>query len=558
LVRSIAYWLPWLILLALFSPYVFLGENASFRIHDNLDSHIGLLKIVTNPEYFFRPNDFLVPDLLGELPRSALPSEFNLISLLFYLFSPFKAYLINKFFVIIVGYWGMWLFLNELYRYDKNLYLQISLISFAYAFLPYYPLGGISISGIPLLFYSIIKINRDSSEILPWLMILFYGLYSSLTFSGIFIIGILILIIFLYSINRKKLMSGIFGVIFLSLIYIIQDYRLFFDLFYEPFISHRSEFFIERVEFSRALRSSISNIAFGHIDSNANQLLLIPIIILTIFMGAFKNNFFSDLDKTFIITSLISIAIIGIASIMFGFYYYSGFQSIQVFFQEIIPINLSRLYTVSPFFWYVLLSVSIAYLLKAKLFSKKLITFYLSIVITANYINTEFIKYVDNPSWRDFFAEDKFADIKNQGLVEDEDLIVAIGIHPSVLQFNGLKTLGSYHYNYPLEIKHKIYELSSNELKKNQKLENYFLNWGSRAYFWSSEIYQLDNMFLETSKDKELVIQDIDLDFSGLKDYGVRYILSNKKILSPENLAANLIYQNNDALEFLDIYLYEL
>ena len=166
------------------------------------------------------------------------------------------------------------------------------------------------------------------------------------------------------------------------------------------------------------------------------------------------------------------------------------------------------------------------------------------------------------PSFKAFFAEKEFADISRFiGKPKNQYRVVSVGLYPSVAQYNGFYTLDSYQNNYPLEYKREFRKIILGELDKNEKLKEYFDDWGNRCYVFSDELYKkgfIGKKILENYKDPNIKIINLKIDVIQLKKMGGEYIFSAVPIDNAEEL--HLEYQktftDKDAL--WDIYLYKI
>jgi Protein of unknown function (DUF6044) len=152
------------------------------------------------------------------------------------------------------------------------------------------------------------------------------------------------------------------------------------------------------------------------------------------------------------------------------------------------------------------------------------------VVLTA--FNEE-IAYRNKPSFREFYAEKQFQEIKEHiGLPVHKYRVASIGIHPAIAQYNGFYTLDTYNNFYPLSYKHKFRQIIAKELAKNKKLREYFDEWGGRCYIFVDELGK-HYMFNKNSKRK---ITHLHLNTNVFREMGGRYIFS---ALSIENAKQN-------------------
>ena len=163
---------------------------------------------------------------------------------------------------------------------------------------------------------------------------------------------------------------------------------------------------------------------------------------------------------------------------------------------------------------------------------------------------------ITQPTYSQFYDTALFDKIRSElGMLPDyQTKTVSLGIFPAVAEYNGFYTLDSYRVNYPLEYKHKFRKIIAKELDKNDDLKNYFDNWGSRCYIFSSE---LGTKFMY-GKNSDITIINLDIDTPQLQEMDCQYIFSAVPILNYENL--NLKFENSFTTDnsFWEIYLYSI
>ena len=161
----------------------------------------------------------------------------------------------------------------------------------------------------------------------------------------------------------------------------------------------------------------------------------------------------------------------------------------------------------------------------------------------------------DNYTYRQFFAEDLFAQIDADiGLSQESYRIINIGLHPAIAQYNGFYTLDGYSNNYPLEYKYRFRNIISYELAKDEELRTYYDEWGSRCYVLVDE---LDKNFYCT-KEANIVINNLQLNTTALYDMGCSYVFSAVNISNylANSLDLSGVYEHEDSA--WRIYLYEV
>jgi len=167
----------------------------------------------------------------------------------------------------------------------------------------------------------------------------------------------------------------------------------------------------------------------------------------------------------------------------------------------------------------------------------------------------EQIYYRHSPSFKQFYAEKQFQEIKAYiGKPAEDYRVASIGIHPAIAQYNGFYTLDTYNNIYPLSYKLEFRKIIERELEKDKTIRDYFDHWGGRCYIFTAELGK-HYMF---SKRSERVIKDLDLNTEQFKKMGGEYILSAVPILNAEEngLALEKVFEDDDS--WWRIYLYRV
>ncbi|RJP85531.1 MAG: hypothetical protein C4518_15620 [Desulfobacteraceae bacterium] len=534
------------------SPYLILGESVHIRIHDNLDANFVWYKVLLENDVVFAPGNILINQFMGGIPRNCFPSEFNFTLLWFWLFGPFAAYVFERVLIALVGFCGMYLLLKKHIIPEKNCSIIQAGVALIFGLLPFWPFGGLSVSGLPFLAHAILNLRAGEKKIYNWIVIAIYPFYSHLTLAGVFVIALILLLLSYDGVIKKRInWNIIWSVALTSFLYVISHYRLFQSFLIDgSYISHRKEFCIGAIaqtSLPSSFKESIRLLIKGHTHAQSLQgLVTIPVILLGCLL-LWEHRGFKKKYAGLLIFLLAT-------SLFYGLCQWAGFSKIQGLIFFIIPMQIDRFYWLHPFFWYVLFALSL-FVMQQKLRIGKYLVI-LAIFFQLLYVcaHHEHFTYRNDPSFREFFAEEQFESIKkyiNRPL--DTYRVISLGLHPSICQYNGFYTLDGYLADYPLAYKHAFKEVIAGELIKNENLSSYFDNWGSRAYIFLAQDIGYQNI-----KNNNNVINDLDLNVDKLKDKGCEYIFSAVRIdtkKNPEYHLENTFRCNKSAW---DIYLYKI
>ncbi|MBR6344451.1 MAG: hypothetical protein IKR70_01815, partial [Lachnospiraceae bacterium] len=158
-------------------PFFLLQGNCSVSVREELDGEI--VGYILGARYLFSRTDFY-PEFLGGVQKTALMPPSFLTLVLFRIFSPLHAYIVNRLVVMMTAFAGMYLWLCRLTK-DRLISMAVGVI---FAFLPYFTVYGISVAGIPLVFLAFYELvyedKKGFASVLPFILIAYYGGGSSL------------------------------------------------------------------------------------------------------------------------------------------------------------------------------------------------------------------------------------------------------------------------------------------------------------------------------------------------------------------------------------------
>ena len=158
------------------------------------------------------------------------------------------------------------------------------------------------------------------------------------------------------------------------------------------------------------------------------------------------------------------------------------------------------------------------------------------------------------PSFMQFFDTKLFDKIKGTEIIQSNDKFISIGLHPSILQYNGLQTLDSYQNNYRLDYKHIFEKVISEEIEKNQDLKIYFNEWGSRCYAFSASLGK--NFVI--SKSNTQTIEAPDYNWEVLKTLGGRFVISSLEIHNLSGKPLRFVKSFESEESYWRLWLYEI
>jgi hypothetical protein len=598
--NNIEYWLSlvasFMILLFYFFPYFYLQKESYITVLDSLDSDLVWLKIVTYSGKFFSfNNDVLIENIMNGIPRNSLPPVFNVASLLFYFCSPFTAFIINFVLIHIVAFFGMFLLLKDFVFTKKEESLFLFGISVSFALLPFWGIAsGIAISGLPIVAWCFIHFFKGTYKYYHYVILMIFVFYSSLIFTGIFVL-ITLSIIYLYFLfsNKKYNIPFFLGIVVMSFGYIIAELNLVIQLLSGDYLSHRVEWKSVGDSLIQSVKNSIDIFLKGSSHASASTpiadaptlnspfITIASIFGLLISFKKLKSGDYRQVKYHQLIIVIFSL-IIGI-SFFYGIWSYKEFLNVINNIYILKVIVWSRFQWLTPCLWYILFALSIKVMLyihhsKTIIRSTAFVFVCLQIILllitnnelrinyvriyskinnTDNLLGKDIKNYLTGPSFRQFYDEKLFYEIKEYiGKPQSEYRVLSLGIYHEIAIYNGFYSLDSYQHNYDLRYKHKFRKIICSELDKSQKQKDYFDNWGSRCYAFSSELGGMASQLI--GKDSAKVIKKLDFDVGAIKELGGKYIISSV-LIDPANNPSFILKKTFDNEEsFWKIYLYEV
>ena len=343
------------------------------------------------------------------------------------------------------------------------------------------------------------------------------------------------------------------------MLYVITDYRLFYSMLFDnSFISHRTEFNNSNYLFTKSIITSVHNFFLWQYHASSLQFPFIFISILTTIYILIKNNFVEYKNKDYRLLKKILIIILWI-SIFYWFWKNIYIHNMIENIPFINTINISRIHWFHPLLWFLAFSISLFIIKKSNLNKKNIIIYSLLFwqIILGFSMNENYNKNIrkGNFTFNQFYSEDLFNEVKVYIWKDTNKFrVVWVGIHPAILQYNNFYTLDWYFYNYPIEYKHDFYKIIWNELKKDKKINDYYNNWWSRAYIFSTELWK---NYIWLKNDKK-IINNLNINSTQLKIMWWEYIISAVQINNFKELNLNLenIFENSSSKYI--IYLYKI
>ena len=513
------------ILFIFLSPF-FLKKDFKCLVGDNLNQHIAINSIIVQNDALCFESDEKVPYIMGGIPRGFLKSELNFVFLLYKYLSTTNAYRIIKILICLVAFFGMLLFLNRyIFEYENKSLTY--LISIAFATLPFFPNGFLTIAGQPLLLFSYLNIYYKKDNKYDWLLIGIFPFFSSLIlgnlFFHVFLFAFFISKFYLSGKVNYKIISSFFIFIFFS---IVAEYRLFEFTFFSDFFSSRDEMLrLGTLNLKGVIGTSLIFLIKGHRHFASLHFPFIVLIIVAalIFIKTLKWN------KLFMFLILIVIFSVSFENIFYG-WDKLNFLKLK---SNFINSFTFRFYSILPLAFYLLLGISLFELCKIQKY-RFFLYFFVVLIVGNNMFGTKHIssenvfyhtyfneKSKTHYSINDFYSTDFISSIRTQLKLNKNDMVACVGFPSVLLNYSNISTIGGFLNNYPLKFKERMRKIIASELSKNKELKKRYDYYGVRCEILSSEL---------SNNNSIKKINDLSINLVELRNYNCNYIFSKYPI----------------------------
>ena len=562
------------VILLFLAPYIFRGELIHMKISDVLDAWAPQQKILAASGKAFSLNpDAKIDNIIDGIRISGfVNSGWNVITVLFMIFKPFTAFAINVFIMAFAAFGGMRLLLRKYIIKDGEISTGqrewiITGASLCFALLPFYPSGGLSIAGLPLLSYCFLNIKNNDWSWTDFAYIAFFPFYSVLPFAGLFIFIYLSALFLIDWVNEKRFHLPYFlGLVLLGGLYLFTHFHLIYSFLAPNYNSFRKELATVPMSSGACFKTFLHNILQDRSHVIGAQRLFVAVAaVAAVLLGIAR--------KVKEIKFLLLLIILTVFhAFLWGFKYWEGAHFLREKFQLLNALDLARFYWLNPFLWYVIFAVSLGIIWKFKL--GKIAVFILLAgqlgFMFSNY-NWEY-RYLtgrENPytyslSYKEYYSEALFEKMARFiGKPKKDYRMASIGIPPGIAQYNGFYTLDVFCNVYPLEYKHRFRRIIAKELEKSKDIKTVFDKNGKRCYLLSAELHTGRIRGLTFSRgiskrQQYLKIKRLELNIAAFTEMGGEYIFSAVKILNYAENGLSLEGKFEDNESPWKIYLYKV
>jgi hypothetical protein len=560
-------------LLVFLLPVLLLGRHGYVLLHDNLDTEIPLVYLLTKLHLAFAyGSDVVLPQVMNGIPRNALRPGLSVTVLVFSVFrnNPLAAYLAHQVLVRVLGLLAMYWLLR---RYGLARPEQRGLaaaVALAWATLPLYSIYGLTVLGQPALLRAALDLRQGHRRWLAWAVCAAFPLWSIFVYVGPFIAvvwgGLLLL-----DLGRRGRAAwpatgrGAVGLALLLALYVVVEWPLFYSLLVaKQFVSHREEFDFVRLlphGVGVGLKEALRYFWLGQYHASPffrGAALLAVGVVLARLAPARRQ----------LLRRRVGVVLATLA----GFSLFCGFApQLAMLYQKQLPLlhafTLTRFHFLMSLTWFGILALALREL-PATAAARRLgyglvaLQFLAALPFNTEYVNNlrllAGVPKADAPSYAAFVAPNLFSQAKNfilrqTGQAPAAYRVVSLGLPPAVAQLNDFYTLDSNQNSYPLPYKHTFRPLVAGELAKSPPLATYYDAWGNRCYLMSAELgrnYLIGKQPLRT-------VQHLAFDAAAFRALGGRYVLSAVRLAHPAESGLRLLGVFDDSEAYWRLHLYE-
>jgi len=533
--------------------------------------------------------------MLHGINRDLLGSEFLLYNVLYIIFPGIWAYLIGYALKIAIGIWSFTLLSKELLQ-DKYIRVRplVVVTATAYGLIPVFPTYGIAFTSVPLIVYYLVRLYRGASfaalrsmgasskafcgRALLYLAVFTYPIFSYFSYHGFFILCYMcVAVLILWIRDRKFPLSTFISICLLSLGYIAFEYRLFRAMLFDDTVTIRTTMDHGQLTLGQALKVSFDefvNASFHSEDSHAYVILAVVLIGFVVINAIYIKRH----EAKKILSEPINLIMVWIIFnvLIFGLYEFAPFRElVEAIVPKLTGFEFARTAYFNTLLWYGELLLVCIKLYELSVLSGRKVWNYLANAIVAiallvvmlmpqvyndfyytvyNYAYKILLhKETSTVNYREFYSTELFDKVLSD-IDYDGEWSAAYGLHPAVLQYNGIATVDGYLGMYSEDYKKQWIKIEEPAFANSPSLSSYFYAWGARVslYSGSDENTYAPKRYMELNDNRLVVNMD------ELKKLDCKYIFSRIKYSNAEDYPMTLRGEYTDDSSPYVIYVYEI
>lgn len=588
--------------LAMGIPYLFLGKDAVFVYHDQLDGEV--IAYLLQARHLWEKSSIL-PEFMNGAAKTALTMPAP-AAVLWFLFLPAEAALAcMQVWGSLTGYVGMFLLLRWVGARSESLRQRrgaaaflAMLVSGMYAYLPFLPVYGLSQYGLPLLLYCVLQLGEKKNRGgLAYLYIAVFGGNSSLVLVGFAVLGVWAVWELITIVRRRFCVRQGIAWLLLFAVYAAENGALLEELFGRgsSMISHKAEYALYPVNFWEQLWTNLTQGGQHSVDYHGWIFGVLLLAVVSLLLGQWKDRKVAcekawkavalhgnNRELRTLAVSCVCLLVFAAAAALWdsavGVGIRSGLGALKGF-------QANRVLWLSPCLWYLILGCGLLILLensdknadktRSTKIQKVVVSGMLLLAFVATMLTAATILLESNlkpnaqklvnreyaaMSFRDYYAIGVLDQVQ-QYLLEtygekpEDYRVVSLGIDPAAALYHGFYCQDGYSNNYDLNYKHRFRKIIAPELEKSEYLADQFDHWGNRCYLFSAECPGY-----YTIQKGGFYFQNYEIDAESLAQLGAHYLLSAAYIDHSEDTGLELMRQEpfETSDSYYRIYLYRV
>ena len=560
--------------------FFLVGERAQIAVQDNLDLFQAQYQMMKNTGSFFG-TETQAPFLHG-ISRDVLPSALQLPGLLYVFFSSYTAYVLSYLLKIMIGTLSMVLLAETLFGEETVVRYKNAVLfaTFAYGLISFFPAFGIAFASIPLAVHVFIRLYRAKEKktcALYLAALFFYPVLSYFSYFGIFLVGYALFASLCLMIKDKRFhVRLLLGSVLLFAGYACFEYRLFRQILIGAEPTIRESMVIASLSGRDLLSMIWEGFAEGMFHAPAMQkYFVIPVVMIWLILHALfsPRDLSEERKRLYAAAKWILITII-FNSLLYGLYYLKPLRDfVEVLLPPLKGWQFNRTMFFNPFLWYLLFMAAVIDLCKMAGDTERdrrvttgacAIAVILVLVLPARYndlCNTaKSLAYetirggkVNDLNYGEFYSTTLFEEAKEE-IDYAGEWALAYGLHPAILEYNGIATLDGYLGFYSQAYKEEFRRIIAPALERMPATKNYYDDWGARCYLYSGtedRVVQAIRRYPVDTFGHTLYV-----DADAIRALDGRYLFSRIPVENAQELGFTLkgVFEN----EVYRIYVYEI
>ncbi|MCR4763343.1 MAG: DUF6044 family protein [Lachnospiraceae bacterium] len=566
--------------------FLIFRDRSYLQFHDNLDLFVPHYRMMKLQNAWYA-HGVTLPVMHG-LSRDLFGSEWILYNILHILLPDIAAYLIGYFLKILIGFSGFLLLARDVAgsraSYEKRLPILLP-VAAAFGMIPVFPTYGIAFTSVPCVIWLLRRIYyreglcaghpvAGGKRVLPYVLLFVYPTLSYFSYHGFFILCYLAVGALILWIRDRKLPFRLFiAAAVLSLGYITLEYRLFAAMLLDRTVTIRTTMEHGELTLSQALAAGAQEFVTASFHSqDSHTYLVLPVVMVGVLAVNFRHLTRREAGRMLRDPVNGLLLWIVLNCLNFGLYQYAPYRHLlESLVPQLTGFEFARTAYFNTFLWYALLAILLCRLSAAAVeFSSGLFALVRPavpviargiacaaavIVMLVPQVYNDFYYTVYNHAYillkhretsrvnyREYYSAPLFERILRD-LDYHGEWSCAYGMHPAILNYNGIASLDGYIGFYPQSYKEKWEQVEAPAFAGSPWIKSYFEDWGARVCLYSGS----DENTYEALRQMDLKDRRLMADIGELQSLDCRYIFSRIRFSNAEELGLSEIGTWNGA-----------